>query len=133
VNAELATLALEIAKANPELFNMYTFSQGWGGQEALVKDGPVFMPPCGTTACYAGWVSYVAAPAGSEIHGAFVQEPDGLYRHVEDYAIKALGITEDQANVLFYLKDIEEVEVAVGYLADNPDADQAGLIAAVRP
>jgi hypothetical protein len=133
VNIELAAKALELAKANPERFDMHTFSQGWGGRGPLVKDGPDFMPPCGTTACYAGWVSYVAAPAGSEIQGAYVEGPDGLFQHVEDYAIKALGITEDQANVLFYLKDIEEVEAAVGYLADNPDVDRDGLLCAVRP
>jgi hypothetical protein len=127
VNVELALRAVELAKASPEQFDMSSFTCGWYDRDAVTKDSEDFTPPCGTTACYAGWTAYLAAPVGSEVQGSYVWEPGKSSQHVEDYAIKALGITPGQAEALFYLKGIDQVEAAVRYLADNPDADYHSL------
>lgn len=130
MNVQLALDALEDAKAHPENFYMGSF---FGGLHSLgrplVKDRENFVPPCGTTACYAGFVSLRVAPVGSKIADACIVHPDGQgnHVHVETYATNALDITAEQAGTLFYLNDIEEVEGAVKYLADNPDTPSLTL------
>jgi hypothetical protein len=129
VNVELARRAIELAKANPERFDMDSFSSGWEGLDwPAVKDGPDFIPPCGTTACFAGWVSYAAAPVGAKVMDSQVLLPGTDSEHVESYAAKALGITAGQADVLFYAPaDLGEVETLVDYLAVSPDATYGNL------
>lgn len=123
MNVELARSALELAKANPEKFNMFSWvsSGAWGMK--TVKEAAEYVPPCGTTACYAGWVAFQAAPVGSVIQGSYVIEPGKPAQHIEQYAQDALDLNRSQVNCLFYLSGIEEVETAVNYLADNPDVD----------
>ena len=127
MNVELALAALEDAKANPDQFDMNC----WFSSSVVTefeKDGPNFLPPCGTTACYAGFAALRAAPIGTRVvSGYLVQAGDSPAVHVEHYAAKALDITEAQANILFYLGGIEQVEAAVKYLADNPDASVSTL------
>jgi hypothetical protein len=124
MNVELALAAIEDAKAHPENFDMSTWFDS--REHEIVKDGPDFAPPCGTTACYAGFAALRAAPVGSVICGGFFFPPgvprgDGRGIFVENYAIRALGITTDQARAIFRLSNIGEVEAAVTYLADSPD------------
>lgn len=123
MNVELAERAIRLAKANPEKFDMDSWVVGM--YDGRTKDSQEFVPPCGTTACYAGWVSFQAAPVGSKVIGAMVKVPGQEYGvHVETYARQALDITEDQSDALFYLDTLEQVEKAVRYLADNPDAGE---------
>lgn len=118
MNVELARQALEAAKANPERFDMASWVSG---KVDMTKDSPEFAPPCGTTACYAGWVAFNAAPVGSVVLGSYVTVP-GAPKPVtiQRYAAEALDISPDQADTLFFLSNIREVERAVNYLADNP-------------
>jgi hypothetical protein len=127
VNVELALASLEDAKANPGNFDMDSF---FSSTRAITKEADGFQaPPCGTTACYAGFVSLRVAPKGSRIIGGYVIEPDGTRKHAETYATKALDITEDQADTLFYVGTIGQVEAIVNHLADSPDADGDALYA----
>ena len=125
MNIELAMQALADAKAHPGNFDMNIWFDGAGC--VLTKDREDFTPPCGTTACYAGFVSLRAAPVGSVVKGAFVFPPGtspdtGIgARHVENYAKEALDIDPEQAKSIFYLDTIDQVEAAVNYLAGNPD------------
>jgi hypothetical protein len=136
VNVELATASLGDAKAHPEQFDMEYWvvsaadleraEQLRGGEDFVGDPIPVaddHMPPCGTTCCYAGWVAFRAAPAGSVIQDSVVTFPDGTRSAVSPFAADALGITLDQSRAIFlYLGEIGEVERAVNYLAENPDA-----------
>lgn len=130
MNVELAERAIAVARANPEQFDM----SEWVNGSCFRKDSADTMPPCGTTACFAGWVSLLAAPVGSGVVGAYIYPPDPPRRavHVGDYARRALKIGSDQGNALFYLKDIDQVEKGVKYLASNPDADYHMLRAVAR-
>lgn len=129
MNTELAQKALQSAKASPEKFNMrtwFTGPRGGGNSRAEVTDERV--PPCGTTACYAGWVAFHHAPLGSKIKGSEIK-PLGAARFdsIERYAAEALGITSDQACTLFYLDTIGEVEKVIDRLTADPAADGAAL------
>lgn len=128
MNIDLAMKALEDAKRSPENFNMAT----WFGCTSrtlpeFTKDRENYTPPCGTTACYAGFVGLRVAPVGTRVMGSRLIFPDGSDRWADDYAQEALDITEGQGLTLFYLGNIERVERALNYLADNPDAGEFEL------
>jgi hypothetical protein len=131
MNVELAMRALRVAKANPEQFDMSDWVTGLY-DDVAVKEDLEFVPPCGTTACFAGWVSFLGAPVGSEVFGQRVYLPGrgdkGI--HVGDYAEEVLEITTGQGLGLFYLDNIDQVGRAVRYLADNPDASMSSIRAA---
>lgn len=124
MNVELAEKALESARANPEKFNMSTWFTGpRGGLDSQAEVTEDRVPPCGTTACFAGWVAFHHAPLGSKIKGSLIKLPGaGRYDSIEEYAKEALGITIDQACTLFFLDTIDQVERAVARLAVSPDA-----------
>jgi hypothetical protein len=125
MNVQLALEALEDAKAHPGNFDMNLyFSRGWNG---FVKDSDSTEPPCGSTACYAGFVALRAAPVGSKIADGYIVHPDGKTAFADHYAADALDITWSQGNAVFNLNDIGEVEDAVRYLADNPDISGSQL------
>lgn len=119
MNVELALAAIEDAKAHPDNFNM----DSWHSFESVAKGSPGFTPPpCGTTACYAGFVALRVAPVESVIRAAAIHLPGAEWPEgIDDYAAGHLEITTDQASSLFLLNDLGEVERAVRYLADNPD------------
>lgn len=130
MNVELAQAALGDAKAHPENFDMDSF---FSTTQTIVKDGEGFQPPpCGTTACYAGFVSLRVAPKGSRIAGGVIVTPDGREVHAGQYAAKALDITEDQANILFYVEHIGQVEAIVNHLAAHPNTGGDGLFEVAR-
>lgn len=124
MNVELAMAALEDAKAHPENFDMDVWFSDGGG---FTKDREDFSPPCGTTACYAGFVALRVAPVGSMVRACAIIAPGADGIDVEAYATEALDISPAQAATLFYLDGIEQVEGAVRYLADNPDVPSATL------
>lgn len=137
MNVELAQAALRDAKAHPDRFDMDLF---WGAPDDFVKDSAdMTVPPCGTTGCFAGFASLRVAPVGTRIAMGTLDRTSRIIlpgQHeldaddTETYAIKALDITREQAGVLFFLEDIGQVERAVRYLADNPDAGVHSLCAA---
>lgn len=131
MNIELAMAALEDAKAHPENFDMDSFFS-FLPKGGIVKTGAAIPPLCGTTACYAGFASLRYAPIGAKVvsmeYGiARVVIPGAEPVDVEDYATKALEISDSQAGVLFYLEDIGQVETAVRHLVNHPDASGADL------
>lgn len=129
MNVELAMQALADAKAHPENLNLETFFDL--PADGITKDTENFPPPCGTTACYAGFVSLRAAPIGTRIiptdYGSRVRVPGENPVHVEIHAAAALEITGEQADVLFYRDTLTEIEAVLRYLADNPDASYDSL------
>lgn len=129
MNTELAEKALESARANPGKFNMSTWFTGpRGGSNSQAEVTEDRVPPCGTTACFAGWVAFHHAPLGSKIKDAGIKLPGAeRYDSIERYAAEALGITSDQARTLFFLDSIDQVERAVTHLADSPDASDSSL------
>lgn len=129
MNTELAMEALASAKANPDRFDMGTWFGGPRGGSRGAEVTEDHMPPCGTTACLAGWVAFHQGPVGSRIAGTIVTVPDAERSvDIEIYARDALDITQDQANVLFYLNNVGEVEAALHYLANHPEAESVDLV-----
>ncbi len=134
MNVDLAQAALRDAKANPDRFDMAVF---WQAPEDFVKDSAdMTVPPCGTTGCFAGFASLRAAPVGTRVVKATIDRSSLIIlpgQHADDasdteeYATRALDITPRQAGWLFFLDSIEQVERAVNYLADNPDASVESL------
>lgn len=70
-----------------------------------------YRPECGTTCCVAGYAATVLGQGVPDTkHMGFdrpyvaglVSTPDGRFIHIEDYAREVLGLTEHQANTLFY-------------------------------
>src|SRR5579859_7356628 len=94
--------ALEDAKAHPENFDMDVWFSDGGG---FTKDREDFSPPCGTTACYAGFVALRVAPVGSMVRACAIIAPGADGIDVEAYATEALDISPAQAATLFYLRD----------------------------
>jgi hypothetical protein len=139
VNVELALASLEDARKHPARFDMGTwYSAGDSGHEQMTITGDEPVPPCGTVGCYAGFVTFRTAPQGTVIEGGYLYRDLEACRngddwgHAEEYARARLGLTRQQSAVLFYLDTLEEVEAAVKYLADNPDADQRGIASAAK-
>lgn len=142
MNVDLAMAALKDAEVHPDEFDMGTWYTAWhtaetpGGSTEITEDQRT--PPCGTTACFAGFIAWRTAPAGTVIaNGGYLYSSmqDAIERRapwgeVADWAEQQLGITYEQALVLFSLDGIGEVRRAVEYLADSPDADP-GTIRAV--
>lgn len=86
--------------------------------------------PCGTACCIAGKVALEAGgrPAvvgiGTDFPhyaGSLVNMPDGTKVGVDEFAARRLGITGDQAEVLFSgSNDIEDLRLIIGALIANP-------------
>ena len=132
MNVELARKALDAARRHPERFEMgdwFAVSDTGGRYPPAITIGPeTRVPPCGTTACFAGWVVFMTAPEGTVIKDAVLWGPDGeRMENVEKYAAGQLGITLRQAGVLFYLDNIKQVTKAIDYLEDNPGASGDAL------
>ena len=100
-NAELAYRVLDLATANGDRFDMGGW--GWGpdisvGLDELTDDGA----ECGTSACLAGWtVALHSYRVGSD---ASVYDAHGnrLGSKADAVAAELLGLTEDEADRLFY-------------------------------
>jgi hypothetical protein len=66
---------------------------------------------CGTSACIAGWACLLA---GDKFVGIdHVMTPDGAYYEVPDRAAILLGLDEEEADLLFYDTDDDEVPAAI--------------------
>lgn len=144
MNVELAEAAIAAAERAPERFNMDTWtSAGDEFTSSFVTTGEM-LPPCGTTACMAGFAALATLPKGTIVAGGFIyssiaeltadilDDPDfGPYLvghttsgRVDEIGRVALGITVDQADALFYLEDLSQVKRAVAFLKANPDATE---------
>lgn len=83
MNIELLKKVKQAILDNPEHFDMSSFFDG-------CDDDPKLLGKCNTTACIAGWAIHLS--------GCPVTELD--LEH--DLGRDLLGLTEDQANTLFY-------------------------------
>jgi hypothetical protein len=91
-------------------------------------------PPCGTTMCMAGWVSFLEAPSGSVFtrDASWFTMPDGTTRGMPDFAADSLALTDTQQAVMFYAaKDANDLEKVINCIADNPKAESYELYAAL--
>lgn len=130
MNVTLAEAALGDARRHLDRFYMGT----WFGKDHDDGDAAIFIkeegqtvPPCGTTACFAGFVALREAPAGSVIRNGVIEMPSGKKREVSGYAENLLDITDDQGDVLWFVDNLSEVTKLVDHLIENPDATKAEL------
>jgi hypothetical protein len=82
-------------------------------------------PPCGTTLCLAGWVSFLEAPKGTVFDAVspIFKLPNGTPTRMDDYAREKLGLTWSQANVLFAgTRSVEGLEACIDCIAKHPHA-----------
>lgn len=85
-------------------------------------------PDCGTTLCWAGWIAFLNAPAGSTLHGTDVKLPDGWRETISSYAKDVAGLSDDQAGVMFHgitgdrESQVAQVLAVAAMLERDPDA-----------
>lgn len=118
-NAELAYKVLDLTKAHPTHFDMGEWSSGLVDLAALTAE-----PSCGTTACFAGWT---VAQAGYRVHisGHIYRAEDAVYivtSEIDRFAADLLGITEEQAEELFFVADDRIDEAVAEIFGPRPDA-----------
>ena len=97
--------------------------QGAAGSFACAKDNGEH-PPCGTTLCMAGWVTFQQAPAGTKFTwSSGFTLPNGDYTSMARFAVQELDLTEDQCSALFYgAGNADELEAVIDYIEGHPDA-----------
>ncbi len=121
VNIDVVKQVNDIINTKPESFNMDT----WAHAHIDVNDGgEEFINECGTTACIAGHAALISGSARlivirseedpSKIDDAYYHTDNGWIRD----GINALGITDELAGRLFYLRNGRAKE-AMGILAET--------------
>lgn len=87
-----------------------------------IERGNSNIPPCGTTACIAGFAVWRNIPKGSKIFDGRIYFPDGTDHSVMDLARDALELTSQQARVLFLSTDWnrDTVLAVLHHLIDHP-------------
>lgn len=96
-NAELAYRVLDLALAHPDHFDMNTWAQGDDDEPVTLET--LTGPPCGTTACLAGWT---AAHAGWQVDSDGYAYNGDQREWAELIAADLLGLDEYQASDLFH-------------------------------
>lgn len=88
-----------------------------------LEKGNSAVPPCGTTACAAGFAIWRNIPKGSRIFDGHVMYPDGQYHKVMDLARDALDLTKHQAAALFLSTDWgkDTVVALLHHLCGHPE------------
>lgn len=115
-NAELAYKVLDLALANSAHLDMDQWSSGLVDLSDLTAQG------CGTTACYAGWT---AAHAGYKVHisgNLYDASGDHAASSVETFAARLLGITDEQADDLFYVDEDDLPDAVAEIFGPRPAA-----------
>jgi hypothetical protein len=108
-----------------------------GGEFACAKSNGDH-PPCGTTLCMAGWVSFLEAPKGTVFNvNTFIFNPPGAEDaevvNMADFAQDVLKLNDDQREVMFHFaRDAEELELLINSIQKHPDSGGAGLMADLR-
>lgn len=106
-NTALAYEILDLALAHPKSFYMGTWARG--AYRITFKD--LTGPPCGTTACLAGWTvahrGYQLDPSGAVyLDGTYVGDAAAIARQL-------LGISVEASDDLFFCPDQElQAEIA---------------------
>ena len=125
MNTDLAEQIISIILMQPDRLDMRSFISHWAdGTVGAFRDDW----PCGTTACIAGHVALLTAPADASVRHimhTFTREADDKgnpRRLVEVMAREALDIPWDVADVLFFETEDDEAVPALKYLIGCPDA-----------
>lgn len=86
-------------------------------------------PPCGTALCFAGWTAFLTAPKGSRMNSAgTILLPDGKTPHSADWTEELLGITPEQASVLFYsAQNLDDLKAVIDAIEAQPDVSAEKL------
>lgn len=104
-NAELAYRALDTARAHDQL-DMHSWVNNWlGAVDAVGLAELTADATCGTTACFAGWVTALAGYKVT-VGGRVFDDVDDI-GHVQNVAANLLGITMEQSEDLFFVGDAD--------------------------
>lgn len=135
VNVELLMETLEYIKDNPQkwlqeawfaLIDPKTGNRVWDIELFDVEE----INSCGSAFCFAGHAalkSGFCAPPKSP-NSAWRMDINGRDVWVEDYAREQLGLTHEQAGVLFAADNsLEDLETIVKAIIDNPEISQYEL------
>lgn len=82
-------------------------------------------PPCGTTLCVAGWITWQEAPKDSliDFKAELVRLADGRVLTIAAFAARAAGLSPPQEMALFVSsRTTGDVKAMIGYLEDHPGA-----------
>ncbi len=103
-NAELAYSTLDHIRAHPDQHRQVVWLRRPAGYPAPTADTGW----CGTSGCFAGWVSLLAGdqPVRGDAHFGWewvdeVRTPDGRHAFVAERAVELLRISQEQADQLF--------------------------------
>jgi hypothetical protein len=126
VNVALAEEIIGILLMNPETLDMSTFASIDGRQSFSVARLREW--ECGATACIAGHAAALTLPKTWVMTDGYARNSRGtIYRDIGRIGRIALGITPEQAYVLFSQTPDEMAVPALKYLAGNPDCTAADL------
>ena len=104
--AEVAKAALDGIEAERAAFNMSSWAHQENGQ-GLVHLAPHQSPlSCGTTLCAAGMIAHML---GWTITSGGTASKDDYVSHVSGVAEKALGISPNEGNLIWYASEGEAI------------------------
>jgi hypothetical protein len=139
MNVTLAHKALRAIRKFPEQHNQGSWVNYVPGRRTFpVAKSNGASPPCGTTMCFAGWVTFLGAPEGAVINsdGDYVDGLDpakygAAAMAISSFAMRELGLIWDQARALFHGARTEDhLTKMVQLLAKEPDAKPDALLSA---
>jgi hypothetical protein len=131
--------ALDHIRKYPRRHNQSSFFSGRQGCGLYYNDMvPVAAsngdsPPCGTTLCFAGWISFLNAPEGStlEFGGKSVSIPGRGRVDIDDYAEEVAGLSHEQAGAMFFgAATFGHLVRMIGQVKADADADGEALLTA---
>lgn len=134
-NVELLRETLQYIKNNPQSWRQdvwFTHIDPETGRrvESVIEVEVEEVNSCNTAFCFAGHAAlksgFPAPP--KESYSQWTAEIDGKTVHVDTYAASKLGITYDQADVLFSGENsLEDIETIVEAIIENPDISDGDL------
>lgn len=126
---ELRRKAADWAEAGgvgPVVYNQDTWLSDNSDEDAVpvvqMREGA-----CQSSACVAGMVAIMTAPAGTTIKNLVLEFPDSRQpESIGDYAASQLGFTEQQRDAVFYA-DPWEVPLILRYLTEHTTASRVQI------
>lgn len=128
--AVVARQVLTAALASPYAFNMASWYLPAGTdpeRDTYPELAPGAEPDCGTTMCAAGWAAHLNGWTLAKWHA----RKDGHTESIERVGTRLLGLTDDQARVLFHASEPAAL-VLLEEIADRRPFDYAAALAAAR-
>jgi hypothetical protein len=120
VNKLLIDAVCSLAKKNPR-HDQGTFI-GSGIYAPRVPVEEMREGSCETTACLAGFAVLLTAPAGSMVNPCSLYDKQGDYvEAIFEYARDVMGLTDGQAEAVFFCKDETLAIKRLRYIGKRPD------------